>query len=121
MNLLTHAIHHLDDICFVEECFNTFHILIYSLLNYLEHDRQNMIPHTKIDIPTTIMISPLTDHLGLLYINDEDGPKIDLLCNVNIIPRIITIRPTTINDLSMRLLRFMNYRSQLANVGPVTT
>ena len=83
---------------------------MYSLLNYLEDKRQNMIPNKKKVIPTAITIKPLTAQPGLLYINDEDGPTMDLLCNVNVTPRILNIRPTMINGLPMRLIGFINYR-----------
>jgi hypothetical protein len=92
---------------FVNFCVNTD-----CLLNYLEDIRNTMVPHTRIDIPMPIIIEPLTVQPGLLYINEEDGPTMDLLCSVNIIPRIINTRPTTINDLLARLFRFVNnYRS----------
>ncbi|MFZ0515200.1 MAG: hypothetical protein WAM14_26620 [Candidatus Nitrosopolaris sp.] len=69
-----------------------------------------MIPDTKIGIPAPMTMEPLTVQPGLLYINEEDGPTMDLLCNVNIIPRIINMIPTTINDLPMSFFRFLNYR-----------
>jgi hypothetical protein len=69
-----------------------------------------MIPHTKIGIPTPLIIYPLPVQPGLLYIIDEDGPTRDLPCNVNVIPRTINIRPTTINDLPMRFFIFINCR-----------
>ncbi len=80
-----------------------------------------MVPHTRIPIP--IMIEPLTVQPGLLYINEEDGPTMDLLCSVNIIPRTINIRPTTINNLLARLFRFINKISPIPNamnilIGP---
>jgi hypothetical protein len=54
-------------------------------------------------------MKPLTVQLGLLYINEEDGPTRDLLCNVNVIPRIINMIPTTNNDLPMSFFRSINY------------
>lgn len=60
-----------------------------------------MIPVTKIAIPTPITMEPLIVQLGLLYINEEDGPRMDLLCNVNSIPKIINMRPKTVRDLPM--------------------
>ena len=54
-------------------------------------------------------MKPLTVQLGLLYINEEDGPTRDLLCNVNVIPRIINMMPTTNNDLPMSFFRCINY------------
>jgi hypothetical protein len=62
------------------------------------------MPHTRIDIPIPIIIEPLTVQPGLLYINEEDGPTMDLLCSVNIIPRIVSIGPTIIN---VGLFRFI--------------
>jgi hypothetical protein len=71
------------------------------------------MPHTRIDIPIPIIIEPLTVQPGLLYINEEDGPTMDLLCSVNIIPRIVNIRPTTINDRLADLFRFINHRPKI--------
>jgi hypothetical protein len=65
------------------------------------------MPHTRIDIPIPIIIEPLTVQPGLLYINEEDGPTMDLLCSVNIIPIIVSIGPTIINDLLVGLFRFI--------------
>ena len=58
-----------------------------------------MIPNIQAAIPKPATIKPLIVHVGLLYINEEDGPTRDLLCNVNIIPRIINKIPTIYNDL----------------------
>ena len=58
-----------------------------------------MIPRIQTVIPKPTTMKPLNVHVGLLYINDEDGPTTDLLCNVNIIPRIINKIPTIYNDL----------------------
>jgi hypothetical protein len=80
---------------------------------YLENILNTMMPHTRIDIPIPIIIEPLTVQPGLLYINEEDGPTMDLLCSVNIIPRIVNIRPTTINDLLADFFRFINYRPKI--------
>jgi hypothetical protein len=60
-----------------------------------------MIPDTKMAIPAPITMEPLIVQSGLLYINEEDGPTMDLLCNVNTIPKIINMRPKTIRDLPM--------------------
>lgn len=54
-------------------------------------------------------MKPLIVHLGLLYINEEDGPTRDLLCNVNIIPRIISMIPTIYNDLPIGFFRSMKH------------
>jgi hypothetical protein len=81
-----------------------------STAGYLEDIQNNMLPHTRIDIPIPIIIEPLIVQPGLLYMNEEDGPMMDLLCSVNIIPRIVSIMPMIINDLLARLFRFINYR-----------
>jgi hypothetical protein len=41
-------------------------------------------------------MKPLIVHVGLLYINEEDGPTRVLLCNINIIPRIISMTPKSL-------------------------
>jgi len=66
-----------------------------------------MIPSTKIAIPAPITMEPLIVQLGLLYINEDDGPTMALLCNVNTIPKIINMRPKTIKDLPMHI-RFIS-------------
>jgi hypothetical protein len=71
---------------------------MYQQLNYLENTRQSMMPETKIAIPTPMTTKPLTVQLGLLYIKEEGGPMMDLLCNVNVIPRMINMTPTINND-----------------------
>jgi hypothetical protein len=68
-----------------------------------------MIPRVQAVIPKPITIKPLIVHVGLLYINEEDGPTRDLLCNVNIIPRIISMIPTIYNDLPMSFFRSMKH------------
>jgi hypothetical protein len=83
-----------------------------ALMPHLEDIRNIGIsmPHTRIDIPIPITIEPLTVQPRLLYMNEEDGPTMDLLCSVNIIPRIVSITPMITNDLLARLFRFINYR-----------
>jgi hypothetical protein len=95
-------------------CFDRRHIrqvgILYNFCvnaSYLEDIRNTIMPHTRIDIPIPIIIEPLTVQPGLLYINEEDGPTMDLLCSVNIIPRIVSIGPTIINDLLVGLFRFI--------------
>jgi hypothetical protein len=46
------------------------------------------------------MANPFTVHLGLLYINEDCGPIIELLCAINIIPAITSTNPTTSNSLT---------------------
>jgi hypothetical protein len=58
-----------------------------------------MIPKIQAAIPKPMTMKPFIVHVGLLYINDEDGPTRDLLCNVNIMPRIISMIPTIYNDV----------------------
>jgi hypothetical protein len=41
--------------------------------------------------------------------NEEDGPTMDKLCNVNIIPNIIIITPMTNKDLPMDFT-FISYK-----------
>jgi hypothetical protein len=60
-------------------------------------------------IPKPMTIKPLIVHVGLLYINEEDGPTKDLLCNVNIIPRIIRMIPAIYNDLPISFFRSMKH------------
>ncbi|PWU80572.1 MAG: hypothetical protein DLM72_11495 [Candidatus Nitrosopolaris wilkensis] len=60
-----------------------------------------MIPSTKINTPTPITTEPFIVQSGLLNIKEDDGPTIRLLCNVNIIPSIINMRPATPDDLPM--------------------
>jgi hypothetical protein len=50
--------------------------------------------------PATEIVNPFTVHWGLLYINEDCGPIIELLCATNIIPAIISINPTTSNILT---------------------
>lgn len=85
---------------------------MYEQLNYLENTRQSMMSETKIAIPTPMTTKPLTVQLGLLYIKEEGGPMMDLLCNVNVIPRMINMTPTINNDLSMSFFGFINYIHQ---------
>jgi hypothetical protein len=65
---------------------------------------QSVIPEAKIAKPTPEIKKPLTVHSGLLYIKEDCGPTIDLLCAVNTNPAIISIDPTTINVLLRYLL-----------------
>jgi hypothetical protein len=60
---------------------------------------QSVIPETKIAKPTPEIKKPLRVHSGLLYIKEDCGPTIDLLCAVNTNPAIISIDPATINVL----------------------
>lgn len=84
-------------------------IMMYKQLNYLEESHLSMIPDTKIVIPTPMTMKPLIVQLGLLYINEEDGPTSDLLCNVNVIPRVISMIPMINNDLPMSFFRSIKY------------
>ncbi|HEY6537149.1 MAG TPA: hypothetical protein VIY08_15345 [Candidatus Nitrosocosmicus sp.] len=88
--------------------------LIYAV-DYLDDIRNNRLPHIRIDIPIPIIIEPLTVQPGLLYMNEEDGPTMDLLCSVNTIPKIVNIMPTVINGRLARLFRFINYKSVVYN------
>ena len=83
---------------------------MWSTVGYLKDIPNNRLPHTRIDISIPIIIESLTVQSGLRYMNDEDGPTIDLLSSVNIIPKIVNIRPTIINGLLARLFRFINYK-----------
>ena len=58
-----------------------------------------MIPAADIIIPVKIIAYPLIVHSGLLYINDDVGPTTDLLCNINIVPSTINVRPIIVNVL----------------------
>jgi len=78
------------------ECFS---LADERQLYYLEASRLSMIPKIQAVIPKPVTMKPSIVHLGLLYINEEDGPTKDLLCNVNIIPRIINMIPTIYDDL----------------------
>ena len=55
--------------------------------------------------PIIEIANPFTIHLGLLYINEDSGPIIELPCATNIIPAIISPNPTTSNTLSK--IRFL--------------
>jgi hypothetical protein len=68
-----------------------------------------MIPKIQAAIPKPMTMKPFIVHVGLLYINDEDGPTRDLLCNVNIMPRTISMIPTIYNDLPISFFRFMKH------------
>ena len=68
-----------------------------------------MIPKIQVVIPKPVTMKPLIVHVALLYINEEDGPTRDLLCNVNIIPRIISMIPTIYNDLPISFFRSMKH------------
>jgi len=88
------------------ECFG---LANEKQLYYLEDSRLSMIPNIQAAIPKPATIKPLIVHVGLLYINEEDGPTRDLLCNVNIIPRIISMIPTIYSDLPISFFRSMKY------------
>jgi hypothetical protein len=62
---------------------------------------------TQSVIPKPMTMKPLIVHVGLLYINEEDGPTRVLLCNINIIPRIISMIPTIYNDVPICFFRSM--------------
>jgi len=79
-------------------------------VNYLEDIQNNRLPLTRIDIPIPIIIEPLTVHPGLLYMNEEDGPTMDLLCSVNIIPKMVNIIPIEIKGRLPCLFKFINYK-----------
>jgi hypothetical protein len=83
---------------------------MWSTVGHLKDIPNNRLPNTRTNIPIPIIIEPLTVQPGLLYMNEEDGPTMDLLCSVNTIPRIIIIRPNIINGLLTRLFRFINYK-----------
>jgi hypothetical protein len=68
-----------------------------------------MIPRVQAVIPNPMTIKPLIVHVVLLYINEEDGPTKDLLCNVNIIPRIISMIPAIYNDLPIGFFTSMKH------------
>jgi hypothetical protein len=68
-----------------------------------------MIPRIQAVIPKPMTMRPLIVHVGLLYINEEDGPTRDLLCNVNIIPRIINMMPMIYNELPISFFRCMKH------------
>jgi DNA-binding HxlR family transcriptional regulator len=51
-----------------------------------------------------ITMEPLTVQPGLPYINEEVGPTMDLLCNVKIIPEILSAQLN-------RTLRFLTFRN----------
>jgi hypothetical protein len=68
-----------------------------------------MIPRVQAVIPKPTTMKPLIVHVGLLYINEEDGPTRDLLCNVNIIPRLISMIPTIYNNLPIGFFKSMKY------------
>ena len=68
-----------------------------------------MIPKIQAVIPKPVTMKPLIVHVALLYINEEDGPTRDLLCNVNITPRIISMIPTIYNDLPIIFFRSMKH------------
>ena len=58
---------------------------------------------TNIIIPTIIRTEPLIVHDGLLYINEFEGPNMDLDCAEKIMPNIIINIPTiTINSFNIR-------------------
>ncbi len=59
-----------------------------------------MIPDMTIIVPITTIIEPLFVHLESLYINEDEGPIIELLCNTKIIPDKINIIPTIIKYLT---------------------
>lgn len=70
-----------------------------------------MIARVQAVIPMPMTMKPLIVHVGLLYINEEDGPTRKWLCNVNIIPRLISMIPTIYNNLSISFFRSMKYIS----------
>jgi hypothetical protein len=58
-----------------------------------------MIPNMIIIAPITTIIKPLFVHFELLYMDEEEGPIIELLCNTKIIPDKIIIIPIIIKYL----------------------
>ncbi len=57
-------------------------------------------PQITIATPLIETANPFTVHLGLLYINEDRGPIIELLCPTNIIPAITSTNPATSNSLT---------------------
>jgi hypothetical protein len=49
--------------------------------------------------PAPIITYPFADHSGLRYINEEDGPTMELLCSRNMVPKTSVITPTIKNAL----------------------
>lgn len=49
--------------------------------------------------PAPIITYPFADHSGLRYINEEDGPTMELLCSRNMVPKTSVITPTINNAL----------------------
>ncbi len=49
--------------------------------------------------PTAEIANPFSVQLGLLYMNEDCGPIIELLCAMKIIPAITSIDPTIRNIL----------------------
>ncbi|MDF2769737.1 MAG: hypothetical protein K0S91_2572 [Nitrososphaeraceae archaeon] len=81
------------------------HYVNKTLFQYINLIKiQSVIPEAKIAKPTPEIKKPLIVHSGLLYIKEDCGPTIDLLCAVNTNPAIISIDPTTINVLLRYLL-----------------
>ena len=60
---------------------------------------------TNIIIPTIIRTEPLIVQDGLLYINEFEGPNMDLDCAEKIMPNIIINIPTiTINSFKYKMM-----------------
>jgi hypothetical protein len=62
--------------------------------------KQISTPQAKTTSPTIEIANPFTVHSGLLYIKEDFGPTIELLCAINTIPAIRSIHPTTIKILT---------------------
>lgn len=68
-------------------------IIFYLILSLLEV--KTMLNIAMI-MPIRNIIKPLSVHSLFPYINEEDGPIIEMLCNMNIIPIAINMIPKTI-------------------------
>jgi hypothetical protein len=78
------------------------------LLLFLFLTKWISIPQAKITSPIIKIVNPFTVHWGLLYINEDCGPIVELLCATNIIPAIISTKATT--SSSKRRINLIIYK-----------
>ena len=64
-------------------------------------------PNAMTMTPIAIIIYPFTVHSGLLYMNEVEGPREDLLWRRNIAPRMIITNPIIINGFVTSTERYL--------------
>jgi hypothetical protein len=70
-------------------------------------------PATIAIVPIAIIIEPLIVHSGLSYINEDEGPTMDLLCRLKIIPDTVMIIPKMIRNVPMPFICYYKLSSYI--------